>query len=29
MNGYLVQFHKSLALRYSLLDENRIEVFHI
>ena len=29
MNGYLVQLHKPLALRHALLDENRIEVFHI
>ncbi len=25
----LVKFHKSLALRHSLLNENRIEIFHI
>lgn len=29
MNGYLVQLYKPLALGYALLDENRIEVFHI
>ena len=29
MDGDLVQFHKSLALRQTLTDENRIEVFHI
>ena len=29
MNGYLVQFHKPLALPHALLYENRIEVSHI
>ncbi len=29
MNGYLVQLYKPLALRHALLNENRIEVFHI
>ncbi len=29
MNGYLVQFHKPLGLRHTLLNKNGIDVFHI
>ena len=29
MNGYPVKLNKSLALRHSLFDKNRIEVLHI
>lgn len=29
MNGNLIEFNQPFTLRYALLDEDRIEIFHI